>query len=413
VGNHQEQILDFRLDLWYIKNRYRYRERYRERYQRIGQVPIYPQDLQMSNSTQERPSIRDVACQAGVSVSTVSRVLNARPDVAPATRERILKAIAELNYHPNAQAVGLSRRRTGVVGLVVSDMITPFCTSIIQSVQNSLRERGYWMLLAAHRLLYEQDVHLQARLVEELGRSRRIDGLLVLTPMESSLEILRVMAREELPSVLIDMQYDGSELNYIAVDNYQGGYLATEYLLQLGYRDIAILCGPDWMRVSHDRLAGYKAALQDWRVPICPEWIVSGEGFNEGAGRRAMHTLLETGHQPRAIFASDDLIAFGAMAVLDEEGAELRVPEDIAFVGYDDIPAAASFRPPLTTVHQPLDCMGQLAVEHLCHLIAGETDELLQVTMGTELVVRASCGADGSPQVAMALSDSTERALTL
>jgi LacI family transcriptional regulator len=349
----------------------------------------------VSDLAQERPSIRDVARKAGVSVSTVSRVLNDRPDVAPATRERVRRAIAELNYHPNAQAVGLSRRRTGVVGLVVSDMITPFCTAIIESVQNSLREHGYWMLLAAQRLINEQDARLQARLVEELGRSRRIDGLLILTPMESSLESLRAMAREGLPSVLIDMQYDGSELNYISVDNYQGGYLATEHLLQLGYRDIAIICGPDWMKVSHDRLAGYKAALQDWEAPICPEWIVPGEGFNEDAGRHAMRALLTADHRPRALFAGDDLIAFGAMSVLDEDRVGLRVPEDMAFVGFDDIPAAASFRPPLTTVRQPLERMGRLAAEHLCRLIAGETGEngLLQVTVETELVVRGSCGS--------------------
>ena len=347
----------------------------------------------MSVLTRERPSIRDVARQAGVSASTVSRVLNARPDVAPATRERVLQAIAELNYHPDAQAVGLSRRCTGVVGLVVPDVITPFCTCVIESVQNSLRVRGYWMLLAAHGLETEQRARLQASLLEELGRSRRIDGLLVLIPVESSLELLRAMAREGLPSVLIDMQYDGTGLNCIAVDNYGGGYLATEHLLQSGYRDIAILCGSNWMPVSRDRLAGYQAALQDWGIPIHPEWIVPGLGFNEETGQYAMRTLLQADRRPRAVFAASDLIAFGAMAVLDQVG--LRVPEDIVFVGFDDIPAAASFRPPLTTMHQPLEVMGRLAAEHLCSLIAGETDELLHVTVETKLVVRDSCGSDG------------------
>ena len=347
----------------------------------------------MFDQTQELPGIRDVAHKAGVSVSTVSRVLNDRPDVAPATRERVQQAIAELNYHPNAQAVGLSRRSTGVVGLIVADVNTPFCTSVIESVQNSLREHGYWMLLATHQLDTGQDAQLQARLVEELARSRRIDGLLILTPMKGSLESLRAVTREGLPSVLIDMQYDDAELNYIMVDNYQGGYQATEHLLQSGNRDIAIICGPDWMQVSHDRLNGYKAALQDWNVPIRPEWIVSGEGFGEDAGRRAMRAVLATGQRPRALFAAADLLAFGAMAVLDENGTKLRIPEDIAFVGFDDIPAAASFRPPLTTVRQPLGYMGQLAAEHLCRLITGETDELLQVTVETELIARNSCGS--------------------
>jgi len=343
--------------------------------------------------TRDRPSIQDVARRAGISASTVSRVLNARPDVAASTRERVLQAIAELDYHPNAQAVGLSSRRAGVVGLVVPDVITPFCTSVIDSVQNQLRERGYWMLLSANPLDPPERADLQVGLLEELWRSRRIDGLLVLIPVESSLESLRAMVREGFPSVLIDMQYDSTGLDYISVDNYQGGYAATEHLLQLGYQSIAILCGPNWMPVSRDRLEGYQAALRDWNVPIRPEWIVPGLGFNEETGQYAMRTLIEVDPLPQAVFAASDRIAFGAMAALDQAG--LRVPEDVAFVGFDDIPAAASFRPPLTTVHQPLETMGRLAVEYLCGRIAGETDEPLQITVETELVVRVSCGASG------------------
>jgi LacI family transcriptional regulator len=163
--------------------------------------------------------------------------------------------------------------------------------------------------------------------------------------------------------------------------------------LQLGYRGVATLCGPSWMPVSRDRLAGYRAALQDWDVPIRPEWIVPGLGFNEETGQHAMRTLLEVDPLPRAVFAASDRIAFGAMAALDRAG--LRIPEDVSFVGFDDIPSAAGFRPPLTTVHQPLEDMGRLAVEHLCGRIAGETDEPLQITVETELVVRVSCGANG------------------
>jgi LacI family transcriptional regulator len=344
---------------------------------------------------QERPSIRDVARKAGVSASTVSRVLNARPDVAPVTRERVLEIIEELDYHPNAQAVSLSRRHTGVVGLVVPDVISPFCTSVIESVQNALKAHGYWMLLVANQVNPQEQARLQADLVSELWRGRRIDGLLVLIPVEASLALLRAMAREGFPSVLIDMQYDGTGLNYIAVDNYRGGYLGTEHLLRLGYRDIAILCGPNWMPVSRDRLAGYKAALQDWGVPVCSEWIVPGLGFDEETGRHAMRILLSASRRPRAVFAASDRVAFGAMAVLDREG--LRVPDDIALIGFDDIPAAAAFRPPLTTVRQPLEHMGRLAVEHLCRLLSGETRDLLQTVMEPEMRVRVSCGSNSAP----------------
>jgi LacI family transcriptional regulator len=349
----------------------------------------------VSSFVQDRPSIRDVACKAGVSASTVSRVLNARPDVAPATRERVLAVIEELNYHPNAQAVSLSRRYTGVVGLVVPDVITPFCTSVIESVQNTLRAYGYWMLLVANQVNPEEQARLQAEFLVELWRGRRIDGLLVLIPVEVSLGPLRAMAQEGVPSVLIDMQYDGTGLNYIAVDNYRGGYLAAEHLLRLGYRDIAILCGPHWMPVSRDRLAGYEAALHDQGVPVHSEWIVPGLGFDEETGRHAMRTLLSADRRPRAVFAASDLIAFGAMATLDE--VRLRIPDDIALIGFDDIPTAATYRPPLTTVRQPLETMGRLAVEHLCRLLSGETSDLLQTTMVPEVVVRVSCGSDLPP----------------
>jgi LacI family transcriptional regulator len=148
------------------------------------------------------------------------------------------------------------------------------------------------------------------------------------------------------------------------------------------------------MPVSRDRLAGYQAALQAWGIPVRPEWIVPGLGFDEETGQHAMRTLLEVDPLPQAVFAASDRIAFGAMAALDQAG--LRIPEDVAFVGFDDIPAAASFRPPLTTVRQPLEAMGRLAVEHLCGRIAGEADEPLQITVETELIARVSCGADGS-----------------
>jgi LacI family transcriptional regulator len=306
-----------------------------------------------------------------------------------------LQTIAEMNYHPNAQAVGLSRRSTGVVALVVPDVISPFCTSMIESVQNNLQERGYWLLLAAYGVFTEHQSR-QARLIEELGRSQRIDGLLVLTPLESSLRPLRELARDGLPSILIDMQYDGTDLNYITVNNYRGGYLAAEHLLQLGYREIAILCGPLWMHVSQDRLNGYQDALRDWGVPIHPEWIVSGQDWDEKNGGQGMRTLLAADQRPRAIFAASDRIAFGAIGVLDKAG--LHVPDDIAIVGFDDIPVAANFRPPLTTVRQPLEYMGQLAVEYLDGLLMGKINghQFLQATMETEVIVRVSCGIDKS-----------------
>lgn len=362
----------------------------------------------MLDPNRKPPSIQDVARIAGVTASTVSRVLNDKPDVSSETRKRVLQTIADLNYHPNAQAISLSMQRTGIVGLVVQDITHIFCTAIMESVHNTLQEHGFWLLVANGTLDTEEHAQQQHRLIEQLWRSRRVDGLLVLTPVDSSRAILREIANEKFPCVLIDSDLNLTDIRSVVVDNYHGSYLATEHLLSLGYREIAHLGGPKWVPSGRERLTGFQAALNEWGVSVRPEWTIPGQGFDEQTGRQGMATLLSLPERPRAVFAACDYIAFGAIRAI--KAANLRIPEDIAIVGFDDIPLAARFDPALTTVRQPLNFMGKTATEILCRWLTGREDvrpEPGEITVKTELVVRSSCGFHSAPHHPITVSDQT------
>lgn len=326
-----------------------------------------------------RSTIREVALRAGVSHQTVSRVINHSPDVAEATRDLVLRAIAELDYHPNAQAVGLSRNRSDIVGVVVDSITEPFFSHIVDGVLRSLQSRGRLMLLAT------VDNASQLDAIDALQRSRRIDGLVIVLPLASSLERVR-HAASRVPAVHVDLQYD-LDVHGISVNNLQGGYLATEHLIDLGHRRIGVIAGRHDIPVGGQRLAGYRAALEEHGIGMCEELIVPGD-FSYASGRVGMERLLALAEPPTAVFVCDDQMAFGAVNVARERG--LRVPEDISVIGFDDTADAERFNPPLSTIRQPLRTMGELAGELVCRMIDGTDSGPERITLNTELVVRQS-----------------------
>lgn len=325
-----------------------------------------------------RVTIREVAKRAGVSHQTVSRVINNSPEVAASTREQVQRAIAELNYHPNAQAVSLSRDRSDIVGMIVNNARDAFFAQIIDGACQVLSARGRFMLLAS------TDHATQPEAIETLLRSRRIDGMIIVLPLEISLEHAARLAESRLPLVLVDFQYD-LDVDHVAVDNFQGAYSATEHLIKLGHRRIAIICGRRDIPVGEIRLDGYRAALEHYGLPYDPALIMPGD-FSVASGAAAMERLLEVDPRPTAVFACDDPMAFGALAVLYRHG--LRVPGDISVIGFDDIPEARHCVPPLTTIRQPLREMGEIAGNHICQVIDGFTSDRLRLTVSTELVLR-------------------------
>ena len=326
-----------------------------------------------------RITIREVARHAGVSYQTVSRVINNSPEVAEDTRAQVQRTIEQLDYHPNAQAVSLSRNRSNIIGMIVDRAGDAFWGPIVDGASKALTERNRFMLLT------ETDHLEQPSAIAALLRSRRIDGMILALPLADSLEQIHELAKDRLPLVIIDLQFP-IDVDHIAIDNHRGAYLGTEHLIQLGHRRIGLICGPSMLPVSQSRHEGYRAALAEYGVPYDPQLIIPGE-FLLRSGAEGTKKLLALADPPTAIFAGDDLMAIGAMQVLAQRG--LRVPADISIVGFDDIEYAQYTHPPLTTVRQPLREMGYLAGLHLCQVIDGDT-EPLRTTLVPDLVVRAS-----------------------
>jgi LacI family transcriptional regulator len=308
-------------------------------------------------------------------------VINNSPDVADATRELVLRAITELDYHPNAQAVGLSRNRSDIVGVVVDTVTEPFFAHILDAVLRALRSRGRLALLAT------VDSTSQLDAIDALQNNRRIDGLVIILPLASSLEWVRRTVYR-VPTVHVDLQYD-LDVHGISVNNCQGAYIATEHLISLGHHRIGIITGRRDIPVGPMRLAGYRAALESHGLPFDESLVAAGD-FSFDSGRRCTEQLLALENPPTAIFACDDQMAFGVINTL--RGRGLRVPDDISVIGFDDTVDAARYSPPLTTIRQPLHKMGELAGEYVCRLIDGLPVGQRRITLDTELVVRETTG---------------------
>jgi DNA-binding LacI/PurR family transcriptional regulator len=326
-------------------------------------------------------TIREVARRAGVSHQTVSRVINDSPDVSTETREQVRRAIIELDYHPNAQAIGLSRNRSNIVGMIVDRAGDQFFGPIVDGACQALMERGRFMLVA------QTDNLAQPSAIEALLRSRRIDGLILTLPLEASLEQARNLAQRKLPIVLVDLHFE-MDVDHIAVDSFHGAYVATEHLIELGHRRIGIIYNRQDLPVGIVRLNGYRAALQHHGIPYDPTLAAQGR-WGVAYGEQGAEQLLCLPERPTAIFACDDQMAIGAMAAIYRHG--LRIPDDISLIGFDDIEYAQYSHPPLTTIRQPLREMGRLAGTQVCRLIDEGVDaEPLRLTLKPELVIRNS-----------------------
>lgn len=331
-----------------------------------------------------RVTIREVARRAGVSHQTVSRVINNSPGVSPETRYQVQRAIEELNYHPNAQAVSLSRDRANIVGMIVNHSGDPFFGPMVDGACQALTERGRFTLLV-------HTEHLdQPSAIDALLHSRRIDGLILVLPLAVSLEQARRLSESGLPLVLLDLQYD-LDADHVAIDNVRGAFLAVNHLIVLGHRRIGIIRGRDDIPVGQMRLDGYRKALAHHGLPFDPELAVPGD-FTSASGEVGAERLLDLADPPTAIFACDDQMALGAMRAIYRR--HLRIPDDISLVGYDDVAFARHVYPPLTTIRQPLREMGYLAGSQVCRLIEeGEAAAPLRLTIEPELVVRESTAA--------------------
>ena len=330
-------------------------------------------------------TIMEVARAAGVSKSTVSRVLNGVP-VSEEARRRVEAAINALNFNPNAQARGLSLRRNHLVGVVVPEIARIFYGEVLEGIESAVAETGFDMIVCSTRNRRGRELSLT-----KLLWSKRVDGLVLVTPREFSPRRLRVL-EGEIPVVLVDGVSDS--FSSISVDNFAGGFIATEHLLKLGHRRIGLILGP-LTKESQERLRGYRSALEKYGCPFSPELIRTGD-YLFTSGRRAMEELLALSERPTAVFATSDLMAIGALKAAETHG--VRIPEEMALVGFDDIEAAQWTSPTLTTVRQPLRQLGEIGGRTIVKAIMGKSEQT-RISLGCTLVIRESCGASGRRMV--------------
>ena len=326
--------------------------------------------------------MKDVARMAGVSTSTVSHVINKDRFVSEAIREKVEAAVKDLNYAPSALARSLKLNQTRTIGMLITASTNPFYSELVRGVERSCFERGYSLVLCNT----EGDEQRMNRNLETLMQ-KRVDGLLLLCTEthQPSKEIIQ--RYPSIPTVMMDWApFDGD--SYLSQDNsLRGGDMATQYLIQKGHTHIACITGPLDKTPARLRLEGYRAAMTHAGLTIHEGDEIIGD-FEFAGGLEAMKTLLARDVRPQAVFIGNDAMAFGAYQALYQAG--LHVPQDIAIVGYDDIELARYMTPPLTTVHQPKDELGELAIDVLIHRIADPTQQQQRLQLTPVLMERGS-----------------------
>jgi len=338
-------------------------------------------------------NIKDVAELSGVSVATVSRVFNGYADVSEKTKRRVLEKARELDYAPSAAARTLVKQRSHLVGVVLftgedhPDLQHPFFQEVLVGMKHGVGALGYDLLLFATEVPGDnRGPHSYVKRV----RHHQIDGVALMGVSRDDLEIQRLL-ESETPVITIDLEVAGGRSSYVTSDNLGGARLAVRHLHSLGHTKIATIAGPQRMKPGADRLIGYRTELHALGLPSIPGYEQEGDFYLE-SGEAAMRTLLALPEPPTAVFAAADMMAAGAIRAVDAAG--LRVPDDIALVGFDDIQIAPMLSPALTTIRQDKVGLGMAAARSLIELI--ERPEELNppvLTLPVELVVRASCGA--------------------
>jgi LacI family transcriptional regulator len=329
-------------------------------------------------------TLEDIARMSGVSRSTVSRVINGDPKVSDRTRKKVQEIIQNVNFQPNIAARGLAAGHTRVIGLVIrmgvaSIFSDPYFPLVIQGVSSACNNLGYSVML----WLAEPKYELQT--IGQILYGGLIDGVII-TAMVMDDPLIDRMFESDRPFITIGRHPANEKINYIDVDNRSGACQGVLYALHTGHRQVALISGPLNTVSGLDRSQGYQDALLGRGLSLQPELMVEGD-YSEGSGYEAMKRLLA--QHPDAVFASSDAMAFGAMRAILEAGK--RIPEDIAVIGFDDFPPAATSKPALTTVRQPIIRTGRMAAEMLIDMIEHPSPQPRRVVLPTELIVRSSC----------------------
>lgn len=326
-------------------------------------------------------TMKDISRLAGVSLSTVSHVINNSRFVSEEIRERVEKVVRELNYTPSLVARSLKVKETNTLGMLVTASRNPFFAEVVQHVERYCERHNYHLILVNTN----GDPQMLAKHLDHLLR-KQVDGLLLMCAEPQDLDDPQ-LANIPLPKVIIDWWQQPLNADKIHENSELGGYLATKTLINAGYREIAIITGELSKPLAVNRLAGYKRAFAEQNLPLCPEWIVESR-FDYQGGLVAATKLLALPRCPQAIFAMSDTIAIGAYQAIWRAG--LHIPQDIAVIGYDNIEIAEFLSPPLSTIHQPKARLAKNAVERLIQRIREPNTPVQTIQLEPTLVVRES-----------------------
>lgn len=325
-------------------------------------------------------TIKDIAKKANVSATTVSRVINNKPDVSESTKKKIQKLIKENNYKPNDIARGLVLKKTKTIGLIVPDISNPFFPEIIKGVEHETKDAGYSVIIC------DTDNQIkQEKSSIDLLLSKQVDGI-IMSLSNDSVRDLKSLKESKLSIVQLDRNIPELSYPMVSVDNKLSAYKATKHLIALGHTEIGHVTGELHTKPAQDRLEGYKKALKDSNLSCNKDLIIEGK-YSKKSGYEAMVKMIKN-KMPTAVFFANDLMALGAYEALDEYN--IKIPDDISIIGHDDIDVSSLIQPKLTTMRQPKNELGKIAAEILIGLIENNNTASEDVILNTELVNRQS-----------------------
>ncbi|MET8140688.1 LacI family DNA-binding transcriptional regulator [Sphaerisporangium sp. NPDC005288] len=325
--------------------------------------------------------IKDVAAQAGVSVATVSRVLNDSPSVTEETRSRVYAAMTALNYVPNAVARSLRTEATRTLGLIIGDILNPFFTELARAVEDGAREAGYTVVIGNADERADQQDHYVRTLLEQ-----RVDGLLI-CPTAEVTPLIEEVARGGRPLVFLDRTLPGLDVPSVRADGTEAIRRLAGHLRALGHRRVAFISGPGTLSTGRERTRAFLMAAAETGLEVPPEYVRVGD-FRAGSGQALTAALLDLPEPPEVIFLGDNLMALGALDEIRKRG--LRIPGDIGLASFDDVPWFSHTDPPVTAISQPTAELGRGAVRVLLDILGGRRAD--SVVLPAHLVVRESCG---------------------
>ena len=329
------------------------------------------------------PTMKDVAANAGVSIATVSRVIGRKGGVRPELEKRVRRAIEALDYHPNQAARRLRERKARIIGVLVTDIQIPFFASIVVGIDRVLQEAGYLPLLGnTFDSLASEQAHLENFL------SEGVSGVIFAAVNSHDTSNYDRLRDAGIPLVAIDRQPGQLQVDTVQVANHQAAGQAVAHFVQEGHSRIALISGPGHISTAVERQAGFERALQVAGLPRDPALIQVG-GYTLEGGYQAMRLLMENPDRPTAVFIANNVMTLGALKYVNEQA--LEIPGDIALISYDDMPWAASLRPPLTVVAQPDYEIGVLAARLMLDRIREPDSSFKHITLDARLVLRASC----------------------